>query len=770
MPDGSYKEMNHELTEGKSDKDAEFLSAIQSAESLAYGSQEESSLGEERSRAIDDYLGRPYGNEVEGRSQVVSRDVYDTIEWIKPSILRIFTGGDEVAKFDPIGPEDEEQSHQETDYINYVLMERNNWFMTCYEWFTDALMTKNAYALAYWDKKTQVESEKYEGLTDEQLVLFSQDPEVEIVQHTAYQNPNYMPVPGPDGQIIPPDMLHDVVIKRNKEYSGVKICVLPPERVMVSESLSGMSVRDSDFFEYWEMVTISDIRKMGYDIPDDINDDAGEIDGPEDNSRDLFNENFARRNDDSSDPAGRKVCLRTLWIKYDYDGDGIAELRMVMKVGSTILYNEESVGVQVACIVPTPLSHRHPGLSVRDMITDLQLIKTTIWRQTLDNLYLANNGRYGISDKVNLDDMLTSRPGGVVRVANGALPGQEIVPLVHPFVAGQSLEVLNYADQIIEHRTGTNQSFTGVDPNAISKAHSGVAIAQLSSAAAQRVELIARVFAEGVKELCLIVHELCIKHHHKAAVVKLRNQWVTVNPSDWKRRTDLKISVGLGTGNKEQLMTNLSTILTAQKEALAAGITTPKKIYNALTQLTKAAGFPNPSLFWDEPKDGPMQPQPNPDEIKAKALLDQEQMKQQGETQRLMMELQADAQKTQAQLTADQQKTQFQAEVNVGLEEKRIQTSHEAEIEKTKAMTKPAVTMDAGAQFDQFVAKMEENTLRQENTMTQIAGMMEQAVNAIAQASQMMAQAAMTQKDEIIIRDKSGRAVGKKTVPAGTLQ
>jgi len=175
-------------------------------------------------------------------------------------------------------------------------------------------------------------------------------------------------------------------------------------------------------------------------------------------------------------------------------------------------------------------------------------------------------------------------------------------------------------------------------------------------------------------------------------------------------------------------------------------------------------------LFWDEPKDGPMPPQPNPDEIKAKALLDQEQMKQQGETQRLMMELQADAQKTQAQLTADQQKTQFQAEVNVGLEEKRIQTSHEAEIEKTKAMTKPAVTMDAGAQFDQFVAKMEENTLRQENTMTQIAGMMEQAVNAIAQASQMMAQAAMTQKDEIIIRDKSGRAVGKKTVPAGTLQ
>jgi len=750
--------------------DEDLLAAISSAENEAYGSDSDSTLGDERARAIDDYLGRPYGNEVEGRSQVISRDVYDTIEWIKPSLMRIFTGGNEVAKFDAQGPEDEPQAEQESDYINHIILEKNAWFSIAYEWFTDALMTKNAYALAYWDERKQVESERYKGLSDEQLTMLTQDPAIEIVEHSEYPIPvpQGMPVVGPDGMPIQLPNLHDVVIKRVQEYNGVKICVLPPERVMVSQSLGGMSVRESDFFEYWEMKTISEIRKMGFDVPDDISDDAGDTESGEDIARDLHGENFNRRNEGNNDPSSRKVCLRNIWIKYDYDGDGIAELRFVMKVGDTILFNEESTGVQVACIVPTPLSHRHPGLSVRDMITDLQLIKTTIWRQTLDNLYLANNGRYGISDKVNLDDMLTSRPGGVVRVANGALPGQEIMPIVHPFVAGQALEVLNYADSIIEHRTGTNQAFTGVDPNSLSKAHSGVAIAQLSSAAQQRVELIARVFAEGVKELFQVVHELCIKHNHKESVVKLRNQWVSINPSEWKRRQDLKIAVGLGTGNKEQLMTNLMNILKEQKEALGAGVTEPSKIYNTLSELTKAAGFANPEKFWTQPQPGPMPPPPNPDEVKGKVLLAQEKMKQEGETKRMQMKLQADAHKTKFEVDADKQAAMLDAHVKVGLERAKISSDEKTEMSRNEAMAKPAVTVDAGRDFGQFVQRMEEQTQRQEAAMAQIAAMMQQTVQAIAQAAQMMASGSVA--DEVIVRGKDGRALGKKRVPAGTLQ
>lgn len=718
--------------------DSLFLAAIKNAEQNAYGSDGDTSLDAERARSIDDYLGREYGNEVEGRSQVISRDVYDTIEWIKPSLLRIFTAGDEVAKFDPVGPEDEAQADQESDYINHVIQDKNPWFTIAYEWFTDALLTKNAYAMAYWDTSTQIETERYRALSDEQLTLLAQDQSIEIVEHTAV----------PTGEIDPmtgqPVIAHDVVIKRSKEYAGVKICVLPPERCLVSESVPGMSVRNADFFEYWDMKTISELRQMGFDVPDDIRDDSGDTDTEEDISRDQFNEESYRKDGTVNDPSLRKVCFRVLWIRYDYDGDGLAELRHVMKVGDTILYNEESSGVQVAAIVPTPLPHRHPGLSVRDMVHDLQLIKTTIMRQMLDNLYLANNGRYGVSDKVNLDDMLTSRPGGIVRV-EGGIPGQEIFPLVHPTIATQGIETLAYIDSVREGRTGTSRALNNVDPNVLQKGVSGVAVAQLYSAAGQRLEMIARVFAEGVKELFLIVHELCIKHGHKESVVKLRNEWVPINPSEWKRRSDMRISVGLGTGNKEQLMANLSTILAAQKEAIQIGITTPKQIYNALAELTKAAGFASPSKFWTPPPDGPLPPQQDPNQAIIEGNIAIEQVKQQSETQRTQMEIESKERIAQAEINA------------------RVQI--EAMKAQQKAEPQAVVQLNTDEQMGNLSNQLREG---QAESVQVIAQMMAESTQQLTQAASMMAQAAqmmMIPKRKVPTRDNTGRITHVDEVP-----
>jgi hypothetical protein len=598
--------------------DLDLINAIRSAEKTAYGGEGDSALSSERARSIDDYLGQPYGNEVEGRSQVVSRDVHDTIEWIKPSLLRIFTSGDEVARFDPVGPEDEQAAQQETDYINYVLQDKNPWFTVAYEWFTDGLLTKNAYALAYWSTEKQIEKESYKQLTDDQLAQLTQDQSIEIVQASSMSSPEGV-------------AYHDVVIRRTKEVKGVKICVLPPERCLVAEDVAGMSVRDASFFQYWEMVTISKLRNMGFDVPDDISDDAGELDSEEDNSRDQFSERLSRDRMEGNDPSMRKVRLKTSWVQFDYDKDGIAEHRMVMSVGSTIFYNDEANGVQVASIVPTPLPHRHPGLSVRDMVSDLQQIKTALWRGALDNIYLANNGRYGISDKVNVDDMLTSRPGGLVRVSGG-FPGQEIFPIIHPQVVGDVMGVINYMDQVRSQRTGTNIQMNTVDPNVLQKGVSGVAVSQLYSAAGQIIEMIARVFAEGVKELFLIVHELSIKHGHQQEVVRLKNNWVSVNPSEWKRRSDMKISVGLGTGNKEQLMNNLQAIGIAQEKGLSLGITDAEKIYNTAVEFTKAAGFASADKFWKKPDPNAPQ-QPSEAQVSMQTEIQKEQIKQAGAAQ-----------------------------------------------------------------------------------------------------------------------------------------
>ena len=722
------------------DIDQDFLNAIQMAESTAYGSDSDSELAEDRARAIDDYLGQPYGNEVVGKSQVVSRDVHDTIEWIKPSLLRIFTSGDEVARFDPVGPEDDKSAEQETDYINYVIQEKNNWFTVAYEWFTDALLTKNAYALAYWNQEKQVETEKYEGKSDEELTILLQDPNVEIVQHSARPMEGVPPQMGPDGP-LPPPQLHDVVLRRIREQKGVKICVLPPERCLVAEDTPGTSVRNASFFQYWEMVTISKLRAMGFQVPDDISDDASSVDTAEDTARDTFNEQTNRYSNESNDPSMRKVRMRVTWIQFDYNQDGIAEHRMAMTVGQTILYNDECNGVQVAAIVPTPLPHRHPGLSIRDNVSDLQEIKTALLRSGLDNVYLQNNGRYGISDKVNLDDMLVSRPGGIVRVADGALPGQHIMPFVHPSNTQNVLGVMEYIDRVREHRTGTNQTFTGVDPNALDKAHSGVALAQLSSAAAQRVEMIARVFAEGVKELFLIVHELILKHGRQAETVRLKNEWVSVDPSQWKKRADMKISVGLGTGNKEQLMNNLRMILMAQKEALQIGVSTPENIYNALSELTKAAGFPSAEKFWTKPQ--AQQQQPNPEMVKAQAEAQKEQMKQQAEMQRKQMEIESAERIRAAELQHEQV-----------LAEAERQHSGQLELMKAEmqANAKPQtqVQVDAGESFNGFVGQFAD-------TIAQATAGLSRAAEMMAQASQAQAMNSGVERINVPVRGPDGK-------------
>lgn len=587
------------------------LAAIEAEESTAFG-RDNDELTFARAKAIDYYYGRPLGNEVDGRSKVVSRDVSDTIEWMKPSLIRIFTAGDDVAQFSPKGQEDVEQAQQETDYINYVVQQKNNWFPFVYSWISDALMTRNAYAMAYWEDDVQVTTETYEGLTDDQMAFIMQDQSLQVVGHTARQEQ----IIGPQGPM--PLTLHDVQLRVSKNKGSTKITVLPPERCLVSDRCKDMSVRESPFFEYWEQKTISDLRQMGLDVDDEINDDGSPITTSLDIARDIGRVYTTEGRGSEIDPSMRMVRVRMIWIRHDYNKDGIAECLQCILVGRNILRMDEVDGIPVASIVPVMMPHRHVGLSIFDMVSDIQEIKSALLRGTLDNVYLANNGRYGVSSKVNLDDMLTSRPGGIVRV--DGTPGAEIMPFQHPNIIGQAIQTTEYFDQIRQNRTGTSQYFTGVDSNALNKTASG--IAQLTSSASQRVELIARVIAEGMRELFLIVHELTMKHSRVADTVRLRNQWVTVDPREWKKRTDMTVSVGLGVGNKEQLMQNLQMILKIQGSAIQLGICDPENIRQTCIELTKAAGFPSAEKFWAPQAKQPQEQQgPDPAMVEAQAKM-----------------------------------------------------------------------------------------------------------------------------------------------------
>jgi hypothetical protein len=579
--------------------DERLLGAIEERESQAVGGETDN-VNVERATAIEYYLGKPFGNELEGRSQVVSKDVFDTVEWVKPALLRIFAGGDTIAEFQPEGEEDIETSKQESDYVDFVIQRKNPWFMIAHEWFTDGLLTKNAYAMAYWQKKSEPVLETYNGLTQDQLVLIAMDHSVEIVAHNAYQAPLMQ------GMVV----LHNVQVRRVKQYGCAKICVLPPERCLVASDTRGMSVREhSDFFEYWEYKTISSLRSDGFEVEDDISDSGGIEKGVVDEVRDsVTTQSAPGERQQSSDPSMRKVKVRMIWIRNDYDGDGIAELRYVVAVGSTFLANQEVTGIPVGTIVPYPMPHRHIGLSLHDVLSDLQLIKSAMLRAGIDNQYLANNGRYGVDKNVvNLDDMAVSRPGGMVRV-NGS-PQSAIMPFEHPVTVDGTIAMVEYLDGIRQDRGGVSKPYAGADLDSI-KAQPGT-IAQLTSAASQKIELIARIFGEGVKELFHIVHEITLQNPTVVEKVELRGKWVTVDPRTWKKRSDMTLTVGMGVGNRQQQVVALQSLLALQEKALGVGLTSLPKIYTALAEYTKALGFASGKQFFDEPQPGEKyQPQP----------------------------------------------------------------------------------------------------------------------------------------------------------------
>jgi hypothetical protein len=654
-------------------EDMEIIAQIEAQENIAYGVND-SALSNDRAEAIDYYLGQPFGNEEEGRSQVVSYDVQDTIESALPQLLKVFVAGDKVVQFDPKGPEDQEAAEQETDYINHVVMEQNEGFKIFYVWFKDALLSKNGYVKVYAEEEEEEEEYEYKGLTDAQLQMLASDEETEVLEHTGYPDPSInmdalyqqAMMNGIDPATVMQPMLHDVKLKVTEKETEIHIENVAPENIMVSVEVNGPNLQDAKFVQHREVMQLADIAET-FDKPLDyiksIMSDLRDTFEEESNARDIYDEEYDRAIE------SQEALVKDTYIKLD------GERYRVVVLGNTVLYKEKCEYVPFACITPMIMPHRHIGRSYADLTMDIQLIKSTLIRGQLDNMYLANNGRYAISDRVNLDDMLTSRPGGIVRVDGD--PGTGIMPLSHPPLPASSFGMVEYMDSMKEKRTGITAYNQGLDSNSLNKTASGVA--QIMSAAQQRIELVARTFAEtGVKELFKLVHYLVRTTLTKPDIIRLRNKWVEVDPREWKARKDLSISVGLGAGNKDQQLMHLTSILSMQKEAIQIGLTSPEKIYNALAKLTQNAGFKNPEEFWVNPamtpeQEGQQKPDPQDTLIQGQLAIEQ---------QKAQSDMQLSQQKAQAQLAQEQERSKN----DIIIEREKIMA--QAELERFKAQLK----------------------------------------------------------------------------------
>jgi predicted GNAT family acetyltransferase len=642
-----------------------------------------------RRKALEYYNREPYGNEVEGRSSIVTGEVAEVVDGALPQLLRIFTASDEMVRFEPKMAGDEEKAKQATEYVNWVINRDNQGTILFHNWFKDALLQKNGIVKVYWDDQTDVTKESYKDLNEEELTMILADEEVEVVsQDTEELAPES--IDPMTGMVLPAVYSYSVKLKRTKKNGKVVVENVPPEEFLISKK--ARTIADAPFVAHRKLVTRSELVAMGFD--------KKTVDNLPSYSDLTFSEERVARYDrgempdeqSSLDQSMQDVEVMECYIKVDFDGDGIAELRKVTYAGSDVLDNEEVDFVPFCSVCPIPMPHKFFGQSLADRATDLQLIKSTVTRQILDNMYMVNSPRMSaVEGQVNLDDLLTVTANGVIRVKNP----NALTPVVVPPTAAQSFPLLQYLDQVQAKRTGVNEASQGLDPNVLQNT-TATAVAMVQNAAAGKIEMIARIFAEtGVKDLFEKILHLVCKYQDKARIIRLRGSYVSIDPREWANGFDIDINVGLGTGGRQEQMSMIAVILQKQEDILkTSGVNNPlvsaSQYRNTLGRFIEAAGFKDSTEFFKE-----VTP-----EAEQQLLAEEQAMAQQGNPQ-----VEAYMAQVQAQIQADQVKAQ--AEIQLAREKAAAQMQLEREkFEQTMALKQQEFEYEAQLKAMQLGAKL----------------------------------------------------------------
>jgi hypothetical protein len=647
----------------------------------------ETETTEQRRKALQFYNREPYGNEIEGRSGIVTGEVAEAVDGALPPLLRVFTQGDDIVRAEPAGPGDEETAKQITSYLNWVFYRDNPGFEVLNIWFKDALLQKNGVIKVWWNDEKDVTTESYENLSEEEIALMLADESVEIAEQEAVQV-GEVPVPAVDAMGQPllnemgqpsiqmqPIFSYNVKVKKVLKYGHVQVENVPPEEFIISKK--ARTIADAPFCAHRKLTTRSELVAMGFktDVVDDLPTYEDLTFTPERVARYSQGEQPLDR--ETVDKSMQEIETFECYIRTDYDGDGIAELRKVFYAGNEILENEEIDYNPFCSICPIPMPHKFFGHSLADRTMDLQLIKSTITRQILDNLYLTNNARVlAVDGQVNLDDLLTVTPGGVVRVKNPAA----VSPMSVQPVASQSFPMLEYMDQVQQKRTGINQMSQGLDANILQNT-TAAAVAAMQNVAAGRIELIARTFAEtGVRDLFVkILHLLC-KYQDKPRVVRLNGKYVSIDPRQWKTQYDIQINVGLGTGTREQQLAMLAMVLQKQEQLIGQqGVSGPlvglSQYRSTLGRFVEAAGFVDSAEFFRE-----ITP-----EVEQQVAQAASQPQASPEAQAIMAQMEAQMQAAQAKAQADIQVQQMKAQADIQLQREKAAAEIQLAREKAEA-------------------------------------------------------------------------------------
>lgn len=600
---------------------SEILSIVRAEAQNSIGvSDTDSELSKDRSKAIDYYNGKmddvPH---LPGWSSVKSRDVYQTVESALPDIIEIFTSDENIMEFTPSGEDDVEKAQQETQVVNHVFYQQNNGFLVLYTFIKEALLTKNGFTKVFWDERETDEVEEYFNIDEDQLTALRADDDLEVTEVTTNKEGTGEFLPaievGEDGieitqgeEII--KITHDVVAKRTKDASQVRVQAIPGEEVSISNN--AYEIQNATLVRHEPKDTKrSSLLEMGIDKKlvnqlraVDQDDDEEEL------ARDTLNKDEFQTT--SQNKSRESVQVADNYIRIDINENGKSELWHIMTGNddTIVLHKQRISRVPISTMSPILQTFQMYGLSLADAVLDIQRIKTFFTRAAIDNAASLNNQRPVISQAnitdSTIDDVLTNRPGAPIIVKGDVR--QAFTYAENNNIAPDMIGLIKYFDSVMVERTGITRFGQDMDPDAIRKDISATEFAGQRADALKAIKLIARIFAEtGLKDLWLNIHyTLQTNSAGKELSLRINGKFVNVNPREWHTRTDMIINVGLGTGSKAEQIGQLSSILEQQKLAFTeqgnqdGPLVSLAQIRHTLARIIGLMGLNNADAFFKQ--------------------------------------------------------------------------------------------------------------------------------------------------------------------------
>jgi hypothetical protein len=575
--------------------------AIEELKDALYDMEE---LQQQREYFIRAYEGEPVDidgkslEDIDGRSQVVQTDVADTIEWVMPALMSIFFGGHNITELRPRGPEDEQAAKLMQEKVNYDITVGMDGFNLFYDWFKDGLMNKLGAVKYWWDEVETSKVEEYEGLTEEEYAAitseddFELDEEEKVIAAEATFDDN-------DIEITPEVVYYNIKGTRTTIESKPMAEALPPEEFI--HNLTMKSIEDAEFVAHKKRVHKNELAK--YPNIDASNVTAYVSDQASNILRDERFEDIGGINYLQEDEESDYVYIYECYM-YDYDSNGNKLPKKVLVFGDDVLEVEDNTyGKPPFCILTAVRKqHRAVGYSLVEWVMQLQKLNTALTRAILDNIYYQNNGVEVINPyRLNMDDVLdNNHPGGKWRTSYDIDPARCIAPVPMNPLPPAAYQMLDTVQMWKENRTGITRYNQGLDSKSLNKTATG--ISQIMGAAQQRIELIARLFAEtGVKDLFQAFVDMNLEYFDAETNIRLNDEWQEINPEMISGKYDLSIDVGVGTGSNEIKINQLIQMLDRAPMAAQAGVVTPENLYQSFAQIYELMGFKNTDKYVTDP-------------------------------------------------------------------------------------------------------------------------------------------------------------------------